>query len=164
MEEVEKLIRIMTNQLKLYRELEKVCKRQEKVIIEGELRELEKIVREQEKIFAQMKIWEEIKTKAIACIKKKLALPENLPFGKMLEALKKHSCYFDIENLHKKIVSKIEDIRKINARNIYLLEYSLKIVDEYFQKLTRATSTSSYTRKGKSSFKDQASKLLDKIT
>ena len=68
----------------------------------------------------------------------------------------------EIENLRDKIVSRIRQINKLNRRNISLLEYSLKLVDEYFHRLTGTTTTSTYGPKGKNKVEEQTRKLLNK--
>ncbi|MCD6574553.1 flagellar export chaperone FlgN [Candidatus Aerophobetes bacterium] len=165
MEEINKLVKVLKKQLYLYEVLSKLCKREEKAIIEGDLKKLEEVVEEEEKIFTQMKIWEKLRMNIVKIMKDKLSLPQNVTFSSLIVEMKeKNLPYFHVESLRKKIISKIAEINRINRRNISLLEYSIKIINEYFHRLTGTKSTPTYNLKGKAHIQEQTRKLLNKIS
>lgn len=164
MEEINQLIKVLKKQFHLYETLDELCRKEEKAIGEGDLKRLEEIVREEEKIFVQMKIWESLRTNLVKVLKERFSLSEEVSFSKFIKKLEEFSPSSELESLQKKIISKIEEINQRNKRNIFLLEYSIKLIDEYFHRLTGTKSTSTYNFRGKTQIQEQSRKLLNKIS
>jgi len=165
MEEIKKLVRVLRKQLSLYESLSKLCKREEKAIVEGDLKKLEEIVGEEEKIFIQMRIWERLRVNLVNSLTKKLSLSQKASLSEVVEKIReKNLPSSHLEELRQKIISKIEEINRTNRRNITLLEYSIKLIDEYFHRLAGMKSTSTYNLKGKAYIEEQTRKLLNKIS
>ncbi len=162
MEEIKKLTRVLKKELHLYERLHKLCEEEEKAIVEGDLKKLEDTVREQERIFLEMRVWEKLRINLIESLKRRFLLPEDAGFSEVVKKTKGKPMSEEIENLRDKIVFRIGQINKLNRRNISLLEYSLKLVDEYFHRLTGTTTTSTYGPKGKNKVEEQTRKLLNK--
>jgi flagellar biosynthesis/type III secretory pathway chaperone len=164
MEEINELTKVLKKQLHLYEKLDELCQQEEKAVIEGNLKKLEETVREEEKIFVQMRVWERLRITLIKILKEKLSLSEKITFSELVKRLEEFSSSSQLEDLQKKIISKIEGINQINQRNISLLEYSIKLIDEYFHRLTGTKSASTYTSRGKTRIKEQTRKLLNRIS
>ena len=162
-EEVNKLIKVLKKQTDLYERLEKLCRDEEKAIIEGNLKKMEKIVKEEEKVFLQMKVWEKLRFTLMKIIKEKLLIPDDAGFSQVIEKIEK-PLSSEIENLRDNIISKIMAINQLNRRNISLIEYSIKLIDSYFHRLTGTKTTSVYTSRGKVEVPEQTRKLLNKIS
>jgi len=164
MQEVNELLKILKKQLSLYEKLDKLCREEEKAIVEGELKKLEETVREEENIFIQMRIWENARARLLKSLKVKLHLPEKATFLELIKKLEGSPHFSQLDDLREKIISKIRNINQINRRNISLLEYSLKLIDEYFHKLTGTKASLTYTSRGKTKIERQTRKLLNKIS
>lgn len=164
MEEINKLTEVLKKELGLYEKLYKLCKQEERTIIEGDLKKLEDTVREEEKIFLEMRVWEKLRVNLIESLKKRFLLPKDASFSEVVKKTKEEPMSEEIEKLRDKIISKIRQINKLNRRNISLLEYSLKLVDEYFRRLTETTTTSTYSPKGKKQIGEQARRLLNRTS
>ena len=163
MEEINELTKVLKKQLHLYEKLDELCQQEEKAIVEGNLKKLEKTVREEEKIFVQLKVWERLRITLVKILKEKLSLSEKTTFSELVKKLEGSSSS-QLEDLGKKIISKIEEINQINQRNISLLEYSIKLIDEYFHRLAGTKSASAYTSQGKIRIEEQTRKLLNRIS
>jgi len=164
MREVNELTKVLKKQLSLYENLDKLCQQEEKAIVEGDLKKLEETVREEEKIFTQMRVWERLRVTLVKILKEKLSLSEKTTFSELVKRLEKVHPSCQLEDLRKKIISKISDINQVNRRNISLLEYSVKLIDEYFRRLTGTKTASTYTSQGKARMEEQTRKLLNRIT
>jgi len=164
MEEINELAKVLKRQLHLYEKLDKLCQQEEKAIVEGDLKKLEETVREEEKVFIQMRIWERLRTSLVKILKEKLSLPEEITFSELIKKLERFSSSSQLGDLREKIISKIKDINQLNQRNISLLEYSIRLIDEYFHRLTGTKTTSTYNSQGKTRIEEQTRKLLNRIS
>ncbi len=161
MEEANELIKILENQLKLYEKLCELCKQEKEVIVEGDLKGLEEIVQKEEEVFTQMRIWEKLRLKVLTSLKEKFSLPEKTTFSEVIEKLRDFPSFPKLNSLREKIISKIKEISQINRENISLLEYSVRLIDECFSKLTKIRNNSIYTPSGKTQIREQTQKLLN---
>lgn len=162
-EEVNKLIKVLKKQVHLYEKLEKLCEEEEKAIVNGDLKKIESIVKEEENVFVQMRLWEKLRFNLIKIIKKKLSIPDDTQFSQVIEKIKGPSSS-ELEKLRDYIISKITAINELNRKNISLIEYSIKLIDSYFHRLTGTETTSVYTYQGKVNIAEQKRKLLNRIS
>lgn len=161
MEEVKQLIKVLKKQLHLYDKLCEFCTREKQAIMEGRLKELEVAVQKEEEILAQIKIWEKLRAEMIKSLKEQFSLSEDASFVRILENLQDSPDFSELNSLRGKIISRIKNINQINRKNISLLEYSVRLIDDYFSKLTGAKTSSTYNLQGKTQKKEQTRKLLN---
>ncbi|MCD6472298.1 flagellar protein FlgN [Candidatus Aerophobetes bacterium] len=161
--ELKNLINILEEELKLYQKLHHLCQKEEETVIKGNLKKLEEIIKNQESIFLQIKTWEEARRKIIEILRKSLSLPNKVTLSRLIKATKRPFSS-QLRIFHKKITSLIKDIDKINKSNIFLIEYSIKLIDEYFHFLTGVKSSPVYVPNGKNKKKYQLRKLIDQKT
>lgn len=160
---LEELIQIMEKEASLYEELHRLSQEEEEVVIEGNLKKLDNIVRQQEGLFLYLRNYERARQRMVESLGQILSLPKKVTLSELVKVVEEPYAA-QLQNLQKTIIVQLNKISKSNKNNVSLLEYSVKIIDEYFRFLTGAEKLPIYTSRGWSKAKIQKRKLVDQRT
>ena len=160
---LEELVKILEKEASLYEELYRLSQQEEEVVIEGNLKKLDNIVRQQEGLFLYLRNYEKARHRLVESLRQILSLPEKITLSELARAVEE-PYGAQLQNLQKTITGRLNKINKYNKNNVSLLEYSIKIIDEYFRFLTGVEKLPIYTSRGWSNKKTQKRKLVDQRT
>lgn len=157
---LQELIRILEKEASLYEELHRLSQEEEEVVIEGNLKKLDNIVRQQEGLFLYLRNYERARHRLVESLRQILSLPEKVTLSELAKTVDEPYAA-QLQKLQKTIVGRLNKISKSNKNNVSLLEYSVKIIDEYFSFLAGVEKVPIYTSHGWSKAKTQKRKLVD---
>ena len=160
---LEELIQILEKEASLYEELRRLSQEEEEVVIEGNLKKLDNIVRQQEGLLLYLRNYEKARHRLVESLRQILSLPEKVTISELAKAIDE-PYGSQLENLQKTITGRLSKISKSNKNNVSLLEYSVKIIDEYFRFLAGVEKLPIYTSRGWTKKKTQKRKLVDQRT
>ena len=92
-----------------------------------------------------------------------LSLPQEITLSQFAEIVDEPYAS-ELSKLQKQISSLLEQINKFNKSNISLIEYSIRIIDDYFRLLAGVENIPVYASNGKVEGERQKRKLLDQRT
>lgn len=157
------LIQILEKEASLYEELCRLTQEEQEVVIEGNLKKLDNIVRQQEGLFLYLRNYERARHRLVGSLGQILSLPERVTLSRLAKAVDE-PYRAQLENLQKTIIGRLNKISKSNKNNVSLLEYSIKIIDEYFRFLAGVEKLPIYTSRGWSKRKTRKTRLVDQRT
>jgi len=162
-EKLRKLIQVIKKEAMLYEKLYKLCREEENIVIKGDLNKLEDIIKEEESIFLQIRNWEKVRGRLMDSSRESLSLPQEITLSQFAEIVDEPYAS-ELSKLQKQISSLLEQINKFNKSNISLIEYSIRIIDDYFRLLAGVENIPVYASNGKVEGERQKRKLLDQRT
>ncbi|MCD6318407.1 flagellar protein FlgN [Candidatus Aerophobetes bacterium] len=162
-EKLRKLIQVIKKEVRLYEKLYKLCREEENIVIKGDLNRLEDIIKEEESIFLQIRNWEKVRGRLMDSSRESLSLPQEITLSQFAEIVDEPYAS-ELSKLQKQISSLLEQINKFNKSNISLIEYSIRIIDDYFRLLAGVENIPVYASNGKVEGERQKRKLLDQRT
>jgi len=160
---LEKLIQILQKEASLYEELCQLSQKEEEVVIEGDLKKLDRIVKQQEGIFLYLKNYEKARYRLMGALRQILSLPEKITLSQLAKRVNEPYAS-QLQDLQQKITTLLNKISKFNKNNVSLIEYSIKIIEEYFHFLVGGEKLPVYTSRGWAKGKTQKRKLIDQRT
>lgn len=154
------LVEVLQKEIRLYEGLRGLCQKEEKTVIKGNLKDLDGIVKQQEVVFLNLKNLEEARYRLVESLGKSFSGTEKVTLTELCK-IADEPYASELSQLQKRTAALLKEINECNKNNIFLIEYSIKIIDEYFRLLAGVEEVPAYSSQGKTGRKQQKMKLLD---
>lgn len=146
---IDELVRIMTEEIKAFNKLLATLKAKQKAIVEGEIEKLKVQVKNEEKIIKETASLEKIRQEQTQILAEQLMMKTGNP--KLNEIIEKVEEKYAQRLTEQRDLLKtlLEKIQHLNASNQFLINYSLKFIEDNLRLLSNAQNqTTFYAKNG----------------
>lgn len=154
------LVEVLQKEIRLYEGLRGLCQKEEETVIKGNLKHLDRIVKQQEVIFLHLKNLERARYRLVESLGKSFSPAEKVTLTELCKVADEPYASV-LSQLQKRTAALLKEINGCNRNNVFLIEYSIKIIDEYFRLLAGVEEVPVYSSRGKTGRKEQRVKLVD---
>lgn len=161
-EPAEKLYKILSEEYRVYEELQKLGNKKQEALIENELEELAEIVEAETELMDNVDNLEAARLELLEAIATDLDEPVNeLSFNELLSELPAAK-QAEFSELREKLLELIEELNALNESNRQLLMEALKFNEFSMKAVIGADNKQTYSSPGKSNKKDKSNRIINR--
>lgn len=158
----EKLYKILSEEYRVYEELQSLATKKQTALIENELEELAGIVEAETELMDNVDNLEEARLQLLEDIAESFTEPaDELSFGDLLEELPEEK-QDKFSDLREELLELIEELNALNEGNRQLLMEALKFNEFSLKTVIGAENNQTYSTGGKSSKKDKSNRIINR--